>query len=444
MSIVAIRRLLPCLTALVLFALMAMLWLSGHTTVYYQAIRWWGVTPGRAPFLDTETVMSAVRCLRQGVDVYVTNPCDPLARPFDYSPLWMVLAVLPVTPAWLPWIGLVVAALFFAALSLLPAGHDRRAALVITAGAISSATWFAVERGNNDLVLFALAAAAAALLARADSPSAGTSRARAALYAWALIVLAGLLKYYPMAAMMLALRERLPRFFTVAAASLTITVLFAVLTWHDLSRALSIIPVGWPFGGMYGASNLARGIAHYTGGGMPLVHALTWPLTAVALAAAALLARRPDSQAALAALTPTERMFLLIGAIFTAAAFMTAQNIGYRVIHILLTLPALSVLMRQGQTRRLRWLVWVALELMWDEVIRRRLLWAGVLAAGDTGRDLAFFGHFALREAAWWWLVVQYLSLVFAWALASPALAQLHAHLPATLRRAIPAHQPNR
>ena len=74
-----------------------------------------------------------------------------------------------MTEAWTTPAGLVVDLSFIASLLLLPAGRGIVATVLITIGVLSSAVAFGMERGNNDLVLFVLAAAAAALVCRRDS-----------------------------------------------------------------------------------------------------------------------------------------------------------------------------------------------------------------------------------------------------------------------------------
>ena len=189
------RRLLPAGAATACFLVMAALYLLGFSSAYHTVFRAWGVASWPFPFLDTDTVLSAVRCVQQGVDVYVANPCDVLGRVYDYSPLWLVLVAFPGFGNALQPIGLSVDVGFLLALLLLPTGRRWTLTLLITAGTLSSAVAFAMERANNDLVLYTLASLAAALACR-------SLPVRSIGYACAL--LAGLLKYYPMTLMALA------------------------------------------------------------------------------------------------------------------------------------------------------------------------------------------------------------------------------------------------
>jgi hypothetical protein len=397
------RRAIPTLAGVAAFAFMAWLWIGGHAAPYRSLIRAWGIVDGPFPFLDTDTVLSAVRCLNKGIDAYVTNPCDVLGRQYDYSPLWMVLTVFPMTPAWLPPIGLLVDGVFLLSLLMLPPGRDARATALIVLGVLSSATVYAVERGNNDLILFALAAGGAALALRTPALR---------LVGYALILLAGLLKYYPMAAMLIACRERLPRFVTVALVAILATMTFAAITWHDLSRALAIIPVGSYSNDMFGSVVVAGRIADQIVFSPPLKAAIRLGMILLSFAAALWLSRRSDLAAALDGLTPRERSFLMVGALMIAGCFFTAQNIGYRAVHLMLVLPSLLALGRVS-ARRLFSLASVScIALLWS------VWWRGLMPVPPIS-----YLTWTLREAMWWFLVTVLDGCVLALVWQSPALA---------------------
>ena len=94
----------------------------GYRAQYHALAEAWGAAPFRTPFLDMHAVTSAVECHRLGFDVYVQNPCDVFGRVHGYSPLWLWLAVLPITTAWDNALGLGLVLLFLVALAFLPPG----------------------------------------------------------------------------------------------------------------------------------------------------------------------------------------------------------------------------------------------------------------------------------------------------------------------------------
>jgi len=392
----ATRRILPAAIAGLIFLAMAALYVTGQRTISNEILWAWGVDPYVFPFLDTETVLSAVRCFRDGVDVFAVNPCDPLRRVFDYSPLWLLLAKLPVTQAWLTPAGLGVGVTFIASLALLPPGRGAAETGRIIVGVLSPAVAFNVERGNNDLVLFVLAAVAAALACR-------TPMLRLVGYAAAL--LAGLLKYYPMTLMAMVTRERPGRFLAVAAGSLAVVALFLATMGHDLARALRLIPVGPWFGDMFGWSILAGGLAKEYDWPSGAAIALRVTLSLVALGAGVAIGLRPALAAALDRLTDRERMALLAGSLLILSCFFTAQNIGYRAMHLVLTLPALTALGRIHVGRPWSATTYTVLALLWSSG------WRNWIASLIPGRD-AFVGIWLVREALWWWTITMMIALV--------------------------------
>lgn len=406
-----LRKAAPFLTAAFVFLVLAALYLSGARGAYRNAILTWGIEPYATPFLDTDTVLSAVRCLRIGVDVFAANPCDPLARVYDYSPLWLVLAKLPVTEAWVPASGLGVDVAFLLSLLLLPAGRTGRAAAVVSLGAVSSACVFALERGNNDLVLFVLAVAAGALMVRSW---------RLRLVGYGAALLAGLLKYYPMTLMMLAVRETPPRFLAVAAGAIVVVAIFLLAAGHDLVRALHLIPTGDYFGDMFGSITLAGGLSqvlHWWPGTRSLVRAV---MSLAALVAALALSRNARLREDLRQLSEPEAIFLLIGSLLMLSCFFTAQNIGYRALHLVLILPSLTALHRLSVRPRVYgYCAAACLVLLWGEGWRRVVGIVGMTLVPDH-LPVVMLTVWLLREALWWGVMTMLAGCVAALLLDSP------------------------
>lgn len=393
---VGLRRVVPALVAATAFLVMALLYMTTDQTSYTAVIRAWGVDPFKFPFLDTDTVLSALRCRRLGIDIFVSNPCDALGRVFDYSPLWLIAASLPVTTAWITPVGLGVDLGFLLSLLLLPAGRGWRETGLILVATVSAATVYALERGNNDLVIFALVACAATLASR---------RGGFRLLGYGLVLLAGLLKYYPMAVMGLAVRERSKAFFAVAFAAACALAMFIVLDGDELVRALALIPNGGYFRGVFGARTLPGGLATIfnLSYGVAIVFELALVISALTLGVR--IGGSAAMRADLAALRESERMFLLAGSLLVLGCFFTAQNIGYRAIHLLLLMPGITALWRVGRRPDLYVIsAIVVILLVWAEG------WWGwldsiALAAWPLGADRIRFVAWLLRESLWWWTV---------------------------------------
>ena len=178
----------------------------------------WGVPVWQFPFLDLHAILSALECKRQGVDVMLANPCDVLGRPHVYSPLWLApAALLPVSANWLMPAGLCLDLMFILSLCRLPAVTDRADLMILGIAVFSPVTAYALERGNNDLVIFLLIIVAVPLvLAAWPRRTAGYS----------IFLFAALLKYYPMALLLILVREKPKRFWALVAAAILAVVLF--------------------------------------------------------------------------------------------------------------------------------------------------------------------------------------------------------------------------
>lgn len=393
------------LAACAVFVLAAILYAAGKGPLYHAMGTVFGFELWRFAFLDTDTVLSAVRCFRAGVDAYLINPCDDLGRVYTYSPLWMLLTALPVTTAWITPVGLVVDAAFLASLFLLPIPRNAASLAVLSLATVSGASAFALERGNNDLVLFALVAAAAWLLAR--SP-------RARSLGYALAFLAGLLKYYPMAVMGAALREKSGRFLVVAASAIIATALFGAIVWSDLLKAFANIPVGSVFDDMFGSTTVPTAIDLQLGA-TGHIRAVLHPIMILAAVGIALgLGLATSTRSAVARLTEAEAAFLLVGGLMIVGCFFTAQNIGYRAVHLILCMPGLLALAVSAPNRRFKIAPGAAVLLLWAMSWRHAAENVGDVIGGQDGARIGYLGGWVVRELLWWSVVTLLLSTIVA------------------------------
>src|SRR5262249_18094897 len=146
------------------------------------------VRPNLPPFFDLEFLRTTTTCWWRGVDVYVSNPCDPLNRPMDYSPLWLRMDFLAFDRTWTVPLGLGLAVLFYLSLGFLIPSRRWRDQALIWLASVSSVSVYGVERGNNDIIMYLLALAAGIVT---------TGGAVSRLTGYGLLTIGGLLKFYP-------------------------------------------------------------------------------------------------------------------------------------------------------------------------------------------------------------------------------------------------------
>jgi hypothetical protein len=398
------RFAVPAATAAVFAALYA-LYAFGQETLYRAVLSAWGVVPFDFPFLDIHFMLSSLECWRQGIDVYVTNPCDALGRVFNYSPPLLGLAITGIGTSATQTSGLIVDGVFLLSLACLPPPRRVSEAVILLFGTLSTATAFAVERANLDLVVFALAAAAGMLL---------LYRGGARIWAYALIVPGALIKFYPATLLILALRERPLLFIAVGAAAASALAAFAGIYHAELALVFANLPRGYYFNDRFGAGDLPYGLAAL----FPAIPPLP-VLAALVIAAGsgmAALALREPLRTVFRLLDPAESTFLVIGCALMVGCFFAGQSIGYRGVFLIFALPGLFALARTAEGSFLRALFaasgFLAIFLLWGEFFR---LAVGRIIA-STWVNLVFWLG---RELAWWWLIAVMGALLLCFALDS-------------------------
>jgi hypothetical protein len=227
---------------------------AGDPEAAKRLLQVWMVHPYRYPFLDWEWLSRSVECWRRGVNVYVENPCPepvPVVL-FTQSPLWLRATFLPIGDQWVRPVGLALAVLFGLAIAGLPPLRRWYESLILILASVSSVTVFALERANVDVILFLMTMVGASLWRRSLPFR---------LLGYAAIFLAGLLKYYPLTALFLCLRERIKVFVPITATAACVVVGLVLGYKDELSAALHNVPAGSYFGDGFGAVNLPFGLA---------------------------------------------------------------------------------------------------------------------------------------------------------------------------------------
>jgi hypothetical protein len=406
----ALRFTIPAAGIAVMIALILFYQLEPES--YFRILSFIGITPFRYPFLDLQIILASVECWQRGIDVYVNNSCDVLHRAFGYSPLWLRFVILP-GKKWTNPLGLCLTISFFLTLALLPpprSGSELPVRLVAT---ISPVTAYAVERANIDLLMFMLATAAGVLLLRP---------LRKRVVAYAMIIIAGLLKIYPLVLMVLTLRERTRVFLWVNGVAAAVVLATYIYFHTETGKMVANI---YSFRGTIGAHYLADGIAEMVGA--TLRPGFSFHLVKFAIYLALFLAmagwffcmvRWRDFRISLARLPEPDKMFLLIGAALIGICFFTISNNGYRAIPLLFTLPGLITMAHITDDTRVRKAAMLAymlvVALTWEgfftsDGLFRQILasWIGNAASASVVRFLRF-----LYQIAWWQVATFFIAIM--------------------------------
>jgi hypothetical protein len=301
--------------------------------------RYLGVLHIKGPFEDMRVITSGWECTRRGIDVLAENPCDPFHREMNYPRIWTELAPLGLGQGSTIALSLAAWVAFYLAVFLSVGRLTLGEGIVYAAVLLSPSVMLGVGSANNDLLIFALVAAAVSAL------HARRSVVRAASYG--LFLLAAVLKLYPVFAFTVLLRQAPRRAALALTFSLIVFALYVAATLDDLR----LIDKGTPRPTRiaYGASVLAKGVenrfAHLPGGGV-LAES---PTRALLYAGSLLLASglavwlagrlRPMPEAARA--DRTFDAFLAGASIYVGTFAVPGTNWDYRLVFLLLTIPQL-------------------------------------------------------------------------------------------------------
>jgi hypothetical protein len=426
-------RLVIPVAALLVFAAFATLWDMRYYSTFWDILQLLGIKSWTFPFLDTHAVLAAAECQRQGVNVYLENPCDFLARPHVYSPLWLSLIPSFLNAADTARVGLALDLLFILSLGLVFRPRSWGEIAIFSLAVFSPITLFAVERGNNDVALFVLLVCASLLWS-------GAYRSRVAAYA--LYLLAGLLKFYPLVLLILVGRERWRRAFALALFA-ALSLLLLIVGYHgEIAAAVSNITKSPYFTDAFSAQNLPYGMVAVLWGEdarSPLALVLLVVLTAAAITRTWRTMGLLSSQEI--DWTIWEMRILAIASILLPACFFAGQNISYRGIFILLALPGLVQLRRSLADPAIRrWMtqmIAACLLIMWAEFFRHIYNNAAGLPSPDFANSPLAVTLWVMiwigRELVWWWLVAGFMALaawfVFSLPLTRDLVAQLRLRL---------------
>ncbi len=417
------RWVVPVLGLLVLAGLSAVFALD-HP-LYMSVLTAAMIQPGVAPFIDIAQMPGVIGCWQHGIDPYATASCDVAGRLFAYSPLWLRAGFLPTDPGSALWLGLGLSGGFFVSLALLPRPRGRGGVILLALAAFSSLAAYALERANIDVAMFLLIVAGAWFGSRA-----GGER----MAGYALFLLAGLLKFYPLVLGLLLLRERFVRAAILALAVLVVLMLFVLQFRAQLVEMAANLPSLGYFTDTFGARQLPIGLdLILQDWGIDRVPLLALDVLIASHLAAVLIALRlatlPAMRAALGMLTVPESVFLVIGAALLCGCFFAGQNVSYRGIHFLFVMPGLAALalspVRGAMRTLFRWVAALVLLLLWGLSLQQLVAWLSGGTArpmgGSVAMDLYWLGH----ELAWWGVITVLLGVVCHFVTVSPVWRSL-------------------
>jgi hypothetical protein len=408
---------------LVVFGLVALLYVAGPGSLYHLLLLTWGgehlsISPYR-PFVDIGEYLAALECQRLGWDVFVHDPCDVLGRPHIY-PVWLTPHMIGLDTSDRGWLGATLAVAFICSVAWIANPRTVGEASAYLVAVLSPASVYAIERANMDLLVFVSVVAAAFLFSRS-----GLGRVAAYLMIFAVATL----KFYPIAAMGLALNEKRRRFILVAVTTSIGWIAFLYAVRHALAEMRPNLPDLWPLGGVFGGfdsfavlqESVIRHFPERANLLSPMVYAIYGAVTLAAIVAAAFLSRGLRRSGIVFEGGTGNAALFLAGALILIFCFFTEINIFYREIFLLGLLPYIFDSRRRRTNSNIDRYFWTSaialiIALLWFEFLRSNV---AVHVSGRMGlaADLALFA----REPLWWIFIIGLASLLFTWLKAIPS-----------------------
>src|SRR5258708_5260744 len=178
-------------------------------------------------FLDIRNMLSAGEVVQLGIDADASKPLDPYHRTHGYSDWWLFSGTLGLTLADTVWVSTLLLGLTLASVVLLLRPLDWWQGGSLLLMLVSPPLLFAINRANPDVVVFVLMCWALACLRGAYAP----------LRALGILLLAAsaVLKYFPLAAVIILLDARTRREFL---GWILLYGLVLVLAWPTLEAGL--------------------------------------------------------------------------------------------------------------------------------------------------------------------------------------------------------------
>jgi hypothetical protein len=333
------------------FVALALLWLVPGAILFSALHFDWnttwrtvGIHGGPETFLDLRTVPAALRTLQQGMDPLVSNPSEALGRPFNYPRIWLyAFSLLRINEQNVWIVGLLFCAVYLLCVARLILERDTPwQHWVLLFGALSVAGFFAIERGNNDLFIFAVVFA-------------GCAFPRASRRAGMLLA-ATILKLFPLVALLAeAMRQRgKNRIWSVAAIIAAVVILG--LQYHDLALIRHGTPASLAasYGVLSMRETLWYAVMHYGLWGpnmatLPFLAELFCWLAGLGVAFYAW--KRPYKIEPSLEESREAAAFFIFGTIYVST-FAVGSNWDYRLIFLIPTLPLAFEFVRQPRYRR--------------------------------------------------------------------------------------------
>jgi hypothetical protein len=367
--------------------------IGDYTEFWYYKL---GVPAMHPIFVDLDVVSSGCETFRLGVDPLIQNPFDEYKRPMNYPRIWLLLSYIGFGKAHTFWTGIAFGLLFFTVcLSYIGfvSRSDYQKIGLYSFVFCSPVVMLLVERGNIDIVIFALVAL-------------GIKFRNQLLAFLSVIFFASILKLYPLCLFVLGWRKASKeRMWTLVFG--ICFVLYICFTLSDLSIIFKLNPyvIGYSFGKnivfMF-ASKMLIFPAHIQ---KLLIDFFPNATVFFTLCMGAITAYKTS----LPIVDENEKLGFgfLSGAAIYCFTFIIGNNFDYRLSFLIFTIPMLFLWSKERKSSVIyKSLFFSVLWLMWSAAFRNYTF--------SLGFDKILF---LFEEACSWFIFFGFACLLFKWVL---------------------------
>jgi len=179
-------------------------------------------------FADLRVLTGAAESMRLGFDPLYTNPGDPWNRELNHARIWQwIISTLSIDSSYTTPIGILLCVLYFGGALLLFKDVDNITSLVMLFAIFSPAALLGIERANFDLLIFFIVCMGV------------LAAQRSALISLALILIGSALKFFPIFAIVLFIRERLGYAIILCVTASILFLSYLLANLEDLPQILS-------------------------------------------------------------------------------------------------------------------------------------------------------------------------------------------------------------
>ena len=305
-----------------------------------------GVPAAPSLFFDTRVVTAGLECRRLGLDPLTSNPCDPADRALNYPRVWLLLRWLGLNQSHTDLLALLFIMFFLVAVYFLVGRISLGEGALVALALCSPSVMFGIERGNTDILVFAMLALAVVIWRRGS--------VRDGVVSPVVVLLAAVLKIFPGFGLPAYLFLRNRRATIAALACVAVLVVYIFIVRADIEAITRATPQGQY--NSYGARILPGIFYHHVvpdrwQGGALTKQALAVVPLLIAAPIVWIQGRRrrpePDPQS-----VGWRRLAFYLGSLLFLGTFASGNNWDYRLVFLLLVLPQLFTWIRDPSPDR--------------------------------------------------------------------------------------------